>query len=570
MSIRICLCLAVLGTGVAEVRSQQSQGRSPNQRSRVVEVDPVRDPIGHPFHRPASFPNEFRSIDGSGNNAQSPEWGAADRAMRRLVAPIYADATHDPSGPGRPNARSVSNAVAAQVGSIPNSQGVSDFVWMWGQFLDHDIVETPIASPAEPFDIRVPAGDPWFDPNGTGLMTISLDRSGYQVILGVRQQMNFITAFIDASNVYGSDDARARELRTLDGTGRLKTSLGNLLPFNVNGLVNAPSTAPSFFLAGDIRANEQVALTAMHTLFVREHNYWAERIAELGIFDDETIYQLVRGIVAGEMQAITYREFLPVLLGPGAIAPFQGYRSKVDPTIANAFATAAYRFGHSMLSPQLLRVGANGSTHSLGHLSLAQAFFNPTEIVAIGIDPYLRGLSMQRAQEVDPYVIDEVRNFLFGPPGAGGFDLASLNIQRGRDHGLPFYNDVRRGMGRARARSFADVSSDLEIRRRLSLVYGSVDDIDLWVGLLCEDHAGEALVGKTLSTILIDQFARLRDGDRFWYQAYMPPAMIDFLHHQTLATIIRRNTGIGRELPDDVFHVAVVKSDIGVRPLISR
>ena len=90
-----------------------------------------------------------------------------------------------------------------------------------------------------------------------------------------------ITAFIDASNVYGSGEERAYALRTLDGTGKLKTTIsevGDLLPYNTPGLANAPAATPNFFLAGHVRANEQIALTAMHTLFVREHNHWAPHL----------------------------------------------------------------------------------------------------------------------------------------------------------------------------------------------------------------------------------------------------------------------------------------------------
>jgi hypothetical protein len=186
--------------------------------------------------------------------------------------------------------------------------------------------------PAERFDISVPTGDVWFDPAKTGNQTISLDRSLYTIVEGVRQQVNEISAFIDASNVYGSDTERANALRTLDGTGRLRVSDENLPPFNAEGFPNAPSAdLPTLFLAGDFRANEQVGLTSMHTLFIREHNFWAD-----------AIYQAARAIVAGEMQAITYREFLPVLLGDRGLRAYRGYNPNVNPGIPNEFATAAY------------------------------------------------------------------------------------------------------------------------------------------------------------------------------------------------------------------------------------
>ncbi len=565
MDVRICLLAAVSLCAVAGLsdampfqEGQQAADRSPVQRSRATGRGPDVEQGGSPAGQggaPAVFPLEFRTINGAENNSDHPRWGAAGTAMVRLVLADYADGAHAPAGGNRPSPRAISNAVVAQSGSIPNSRGASDFLWMWGQFLDHDVTETPVADPAEPFDIPVPIGDAWFDPAGTGAVTLPLDRSAYDVIDGVRQQVNLITAFIDASNVYGSEDERAHELRTLDGTGRLKISAGDLLPFNENEIPNVPNSDPSFFLAGDVRANEHVALTAMHTVFVREHNYWAGRLAALGQFDGEMIYQFARALVAAEMQAITYREFLPVLLGSHALPPYPGYRPDVNPSIANEFATAGYRVGHTMLSPQLLRVQADGSTHPAGNLALAQAFFNPQELSSIGIDPYLRGLSQQLAQEVDPFVIDAVRNFLFGPPGAGGLDLASLNMQRGRDHGLPSYNDIRDGLGRRRALAFDEISSDGGIRARLARAYSSVDDVDAWLGFLCEDHAPGAMVGPTLRTLLGDQFRRLRDGDRFWYRVYMPQALIHFVESQTLARIIRRNTEIGHELPDNVFYV---------------
>ena len=519
----------------------------------VAVGDAVAAPQG-PIAPPASFPHEFRRIDGSDNHLQQPLIGAADMPFLRLVANDYADGIGSPSGPNRPSARLISNVVVDQPALLPNAADASDYVWLWGQFLDHDITETPIAVPFEPFDIAVPTGDPWFDPNSTGTVVIPLNRSGYDMVGGVREQLNLITAWIDASNVYGSDMARALELRTLDGTGKLKTSAGGFLPYNVNGFPNAPDTSPSYFLAGDVRANEQVALTAIHTLFVREHNWWAERLAARGMSDGDRIYAVARAIVGAEMQAITYNEFLPALLGPGALLPYAGYRPAVDATIANEFAAGAYRFGHTMLSPRLKRTLGNGMPHPSGHLSLANAFFNPPELVAVGLEPYLRGLVRQRAQEVDPYLVDEVRNFLFGPPGAGGFDLAALNIQRGRDHGIPGFNDLCQGMGRPRAVNWADISSDPVIQARLAAAYATVDDVDAWTGMLSQDHLPGALVGVTIHAVVVDQFTRLRDGDRFWYQGYLPPSLVDLVERQTLARIIRRNTDVGGELPDDVFR----------------
>ncbi len=503
---------------------------------------------------PAVFPHEFRSIDGSGNNLIDGLRGAANTALLRHTTIAYADGVGAPAAPDEPSARLISNIVVAQPELIPSPIPTSDYLWQWGQFIDHDLDLTPSIDPSEPFDIPVPLGDPSFDPNGTGTQVINLDRSLYQMINGIRQQININTAYIDASQVYGSDDARARELRRLDGSGELKTSAGDLLPYNEHGFPNLPDNSASYFLAGDVRSNEQVCLTVMHTLFMREHNYWARRFkAQQPNLDDDGIYYRARAIVGAEIQIVTYRDFLPLLLGKNALAPYTGYNPDVDAGIENAFSTGAFRVGHTLLSPVLQRLDGNGQ--SIGGLDLSMAFFNPAEVTGPGIEPYLRGLASQVDQRVDSYIVDGLRNFLFGPPGAGGFDLASLNIQRGRDHGLPRYNEVRRNFGLTAKASFAEISSDPVIQSNLAAVYAAPEDIDLWVGALAEDHYNNGLVGELIFTIVKDQFTRARDGDRFWYQTYLPASVVQALEAQPLSTIIKRNTPIGSELQRNVFRV---------------
>ncbi len=507
---------------------------------------------------------EVRSIDGTGNNLRHPEYGSTGIPLVRMADVGYADRISVPAGASRSSAREISNILAAQGGdSILASVAVSDFVWQWGQFLDHDIDLTPEANPREAFNIPVPLGDPFFDPSSEGDKVIHLNRSvhdGGHTRRSPRQQPNVITAFIDASNVYGSDVARAAALRTFEG-GKLNTTNGGRnLPFNVDGLPNAGGPDPRLYLAGDVRANEQIALTAMHTLFVREHNRLCLEIgAEHPGLTDEEVYQLVRKIIGAQMQVITYYEFLPILLGLDAIPPYEGYRPRVDPGIANEFSTAAYRFGHSMLSPTLLRINKPGN--QLVSISLKDAFFNPQLILqGGGISSILRGLATQQAQEVDNKVVDGVRNFLFGEPSAGGVDLAALNSQRGRDHGLADYNSARRDYGLRRVRSFSDVTSNLDLQAALALAYPSgVGDMDLWAAGLAEDHVLNALVGETFHTILTDQFIRLRDGDRFWYENdpffTSDLALMEEVASTTLADIIRRNTHVDNELQDNAFLI---------------
>ncbi len=535
---------------------------SPDATVDPASVDPP-DPGDQPTGR-------YRSIDGTGNHETHFELGAADTTLRRLMSTHYGDLVASMGGSSRPSPRAISNAVCADSQRPPNALGASDFLWQWGQFVDHDIDLSGEQDPAEPMPIPVPAGDPSFDPGGSGFMTIDANRTLYHPGTGndpayPRQQINEITHFIDASNVYGSDPIRAALLRTNDGTGRLLVSPGDLPPFNIVGLPNAGGTGPELFLAGDVRANEQVALTAMHALFVREHNRLAAEIAANDpALTGEEIYQEARRIVGALMQVITYKEFLPALLGPDPMSPYTGYRWSTSPAILNEFSTAIYRFGHSALSPTLLRLDAAGNEITQGHLPLRQAFFRPDRLVNEGgIEPILRGLASQPCSAIDTELVDDVRNFLFGPPGAGGFDLASLNIQRGRDHGLPSYNDARRRLGLAARTSFVEVSSDPDTQARLASVYADVEDIDLWVGALAEDPVNGGHVGEVAFYVIVSQFRSLRDGDRYWYQAGMYSGDPDGFSMQevadleatTLADVIRRNTTIGAELSDDVFRV---------------
>ncbi len=514
---------------------------------------PVRDRL-----RDSGGP-ALRAIDGTGLSRANPQWGAAGIPLTRWASPAYADGMSAPAGDGRPSPRAVSELVCREDRAIANPRNASSFVWQWGQFLDHDLDLT--GPSGELFPIAVPAADQLFDPLGTGVARMAFFRSVYDPESGhlpshPRQQMNLVTACIDASNVYGSSVERATVLRALDGSGRLRTAAGGLLPFNVEGMPNDGGSSADLFLAGDVRANEQVVLTAMHTLFVREHNRLARMLQGANPrWSGERIYQRARSLVGAEMQAVTYREFLPVLLGPKALAPYAGYRENTNPSISNIFSTAAYRVGHSMLNASLLRLNSDGRTLPQGPLPLAEAFFRPDLLETPGaFEALLRGLAAQRARAVDPFITDAVRNFLFGAPGQGGFDLAALNIQRGRDHGLPDYNSARVQLGLAAKTSFATISSNPDVQRRLEEAYGSPDDIDPWIGGLAEDTLPDALVGEFFFAVLKMQFERLRDGDPFWYERRLDSATREWIESLTLSRIIRLNSQIAAELPEDVFR----------------
>ena len=523
---------------------------------------------------------EHRTYDGSGNNIANPEWGATFIHLQRFGPADYADGISTLAGPLRPSARAISNDIVAQAEgeSILNAFGASDFTWQWGQFLDHDLDLTD-GSTDEAAPIVVPPGDPYFDPDGTGAETIPFFRAVYDEETGTdlanpREQENEITGWIDASMVYGSDEERAAALRVGPDSPFLKTSDGNLLPFNVDGLANAngPVADPTgLFLAGDVRANEQVGLTVMHTLFVREHNRLASELQRARPnASAEEIFQAARRLVIAEIQIITYNEFLPALIGPTAIKAYRKYDARINPSIFNEFSVAAYRLGHSMLSNEILRLDAAGEEIPEGDIPLQEAFFTAPQLLLEegDLDPILRGLAGQAHQNIDVKIVNALRNFLFGEPGDGGLDLASLNIQRGRDHGAGSYNDTREALGLPRVSDFDEITSNADLQLALSTSYGSVDDIDLWIGGLAEDPLVEegSQLGSLFREILIRQFIALRDGDRFWFERDLTRKELERLEGVTLARVIRSNTGIGDELQDNVFYVAGEDSSQRRRP----
>ncbi len=216
-----------------------------------------------------------RSYDGTGNNLLNTELGSTNEQLLRIAPAAYEDGVSTPAGSDRPNPRTISNVLGTQSeDTLQSERDLSAFVYVWGQFIDHDISLTMSPTTGkELLDIAIPAGDEFFDPDGSGDAKLAFTRSRFDPDTGTdtsnpRQQINQISAWIDGSMVYGSSQETADSLRTFTG-GKLVTSSGNLLPLSSSGM----------FTAGDIRANENIELTALQTLWVREHNYWPTKFS---------------------------------------------------------------------------------------------------------------------------------------------------------------------------------------------------------------------------------------------------------------------------------------------------
>uniref|UniRef100_A0A8K9XFD7 Peroxidasin n=1 Tax=Oncorhynchus mykiss TaxID=8022 RepID=A0A8K9XFD7_ONCMY len=563
------------------------------------------------------FHQKYRSHDGTCNNLQHPMWGASLTAFQRLLKSVYDNGFNLPRGAsGRqqhghalPLPRLVSTTMIGTETVTPDDR-YTHMLMQWGQFLDHDLDSTVAAlsqsrfsdgqlctnvctNDAPCFPIQFPPGDPRQARSGARCMffvrSSPVCGSGMTSLLMnsvfPREQINQLTSYIDASNVYGSSRHESEEVRDLASQrgllrqGIVQRSGKPLLPFATGPPTECmrdenESPIPCF-LAGDHRANEQLGLTSMHTVWFREHNRVATELLRLNPhWDGDTIYHEARKIVGAQMQHITYNHWLPKVLGDAGmklIGDYHGYNPNVNAGILNAFATAAFRFGHTLINPILYRLDENFQPIPQGHISLHRAFFSPFRIVNEGgIDPLLRGLfGVAGKMRVSTQLLNtELTERLFSMAHSVALDLAAMNIQRGRDHGIPPYNDYRTFCNLTSAQSFDDLRNEIknpQVREKLQRLYGTPLNIDLFPALMAEDLVPGSRLGPTLMCLLAAQFKRLRDGDRFWYEnpGVFTPAQLTQLKQASLTRVLCDNGDNITRIQQDVFNVAELPHGYG-------
>ncbi|KAK3563735.1 hypothetical protein QTP86_034458 [Hemibagrus guttatus] len=396
-----------------------------------------------------------------------------------------------------------------------------------------------------------------------------------------RQQMNSITSFLDASTVYGHSIELQKMLRNFSSSEGLltvnsehaDTAGRSYLPF-VNNPTSAcfqePGTGPSkrleCFLAGDSRVNEILPLIALHTLWVREHNRIATRLAQLNThWSANTIYQESRKIVGALHQIITMRDYIPKIIGEEVfdqiIGPYEGYDDAINPSVSNVFATAAFRFGHATISTHISRLNESFQEHEhFPSLKLHQTFFSPWRIIREGgLDPILRGLISRPAARQNQHHLmnEELTEKLMVLTIPEALDLAALNLQRGRDHGLPGYNDWRVFCGYDRVQSKGDLKGvihDRALVEKIMDLYGNPDNIDVWLAGLVEDSVPGTRTGPLFACLIGKQMKMLREGDRFWWEkpGVFSQQQRQELQRHSLSRVICDNSGL-TEVPTDLF-----------------
>jgi peroxidase len=539
--------------------------------------------------RPAPTPVEYEPIGGVSNNLANPHWGCTGYDLLRLAPAAYADGISAMALPDDLSARLISDLVNDQADPANPTQDIqtvdknslSDFGYSFGQFMDHDMDLTLDNGASVP--ILVPPGDPIGGTNDTPLAFL---RSLPDPLTGTSttnpaEDINAICSYFDLSQIYGSDLATAEALRTFSG-GLMKTSPGGLPPLcntnyftteqlavinaSVGGMANsggAPQT--DIFVTGDSRGNENVELTVLQALFLDNHNLIAGEMRRANPnWTDEQLYQEARKLNIAEYQNVIYSEWIPAVMGTRALPAYTGYKPSVDAAVSTEFSTVAFRFGHSLLSGNVEREGNNG-LETAASVPLALDFFDPyilngrgqasatdplTGLPSTDIGVVLKGDADGNSQANDVLAINEVRDLLFNEtiPGVGaGQDLIALDVQRGRDHGIPDYNTLRTSFGLRAVTSFSQITTNVQVQKELKAAYpGGINTIDAFEGGLAEDHVRGSDLGPLFQLIMADQFTRLRDGDRFFYlnQNFTSQESRILQRESSLAEIIMANTEI--------------------------
>ena len=368
------------------------------------------------------------------------------------------------------------------------------------------------------------------------------------------------------------------------------------------------------WISGDLRANEQINLLTMHTIWMREHNRVAKYLGDRNPdWSDTIIFEEARRIVIAEYQHILYKEWLPILLGPSLMSSYglwpaargysKSYNDNFDPRITNEFAAAAFRL-HSLIpntfnryrdieplkKRQAERVIFPTSSIAKFKMLLKEVFDSPDILRSSSsmVDELAEGMTLQSGHKWDDKFVEDITNHLFEHnKDVGGLDLIALNIQRGRDHGLPGYNSYRELCNKRKATKWsdlADVMSNKNIEK-IRKIYRDVDDVDLFVGGFLERIDRDAILGPTLKCIIGDTFARLKYGDRFFYDLDKSgpnmdrevektrrfiPSQLREIRKASMARIFCDNTELLSQVQPQVFNKVGIPFANNLTPCYSR
>jgi peroxidase len=535
--------------------------------------------------------------DGSCNNLQMVDWGKTSRPFQRGpegIRPLNATL-------GLPSSRVVSNVIASLNGQEgpKNGYGINILETLFGQFINHDLQSTRRSPNARL--IVLPPGDVLNNVTGTpyignGLWAIifndtELDTNG--------EVINSQTSWLDLSTIYGTSESSDIRLRQPDGT--LLTSqqyackfpppFFTQLPCPVEDRVYFDALPPSILQVpslgkpdinfpprpdgtgvmndADFRVNNNVALTLLHTLYIREHNRWVRYFKDTSpnLTGDE-LYRLAKKYTIAVYQRHVFEEYMPTIIPniPQRLSRYPGYDSSVNPDTSYVFDFGAFRYGHSAFETYRVVDRCNSSIRvvpqwyldnvnpyqdihkfAFAGTSGPEPFLIPDVLAAArSIENVWYSLIYSEGGKVDELVSDDLRNIGFGFfPG----DLFAFDIERGRLASLPDYYTIRKlFFGRYNfghhsrlngtvygavsgcpanlegstdadpIECFLGITSRTSLASKLKQLYGKISRIDTVVGLLSEDILPSYHLPTSIAHIVFDEYNNKRIADRLWYE----------------------------------------------------
>ncbi|XP_055945484.1 peroxidase-like isoform X2 [Argiope bruennichi] len=482
----------------------------------------------------------YRRINGSCNNLAHPTWGMSKGCYLRFQ-PAFYDGTDNirksVTGNPLPEPRDISINIFKDVHR--QSSKFSFMFTLYGQTVAHDLSRAEISeldldccSPEfinHSACVSLPArsDDPFYSQYNQTCLFMHRTHKCLPCSGTSRQQINGATAPLDVSTIYGPGHRKSMKVRARDGTGKLLSNVtenGEIFTFDYNAHRLFCPLQRNCFLTGDVRVNQHVFLSSMETLFMREHNRVATKLKKLNPdWEEEKLFGEARRIVTATLQCVTFKEFLPKLLGPYAMRKFDlavkntsdgtNYNPNIQIGVRNEFATAGFRI-HSMIPTEV------GSFD----LKFRYAYQYPELIMDGHMGKLLKGASKTPSEKNDRYFVSDVTKYLAMYRGIPiGTDLAAVDIQRGREHGLAPYVVMVRfcSEGKISIKSFHDLTPLLMSKKRAELLkenYESVEDVDLYVGLHLEHKFPGSLVGPTAMCMITQQFYFAKFGDRFYFE----------------------------------------------------
>ncbi|KNC97817.1 uncharacterized protein SPPG_06812 [Spizellomyces punctatus DAOM BR117] len=482
-----------------------------------------------------SCAQEFRSIDGTGNNADNKAFGSVNSTFARTLGGYNANALTS----GLPDARAISNALAGVVAPIVSPRNITELFTYWGEFMATDLSHIIRSSKPTNATFTLPANGPLPPAPANESFTFGATDSTNSA---PPDQINHATAFLDASNIYGTDPAVLASLRAPGGKLALRS---DRLPLVVNGTndirtqtVRINGGLPlDVFGFGLVNGNTSPMLQCLYIIFMREHNRYVDELVRNGTkANDEQLFQLGRQHVIALIQHISYYEYIPVLFGANLLTN-PAYNRALDPAMEALFSTVAFRYGHMEVTSTQIMLKDGKPTE----FNLVDVFYNIQPVLQHGIFPFFAGMTKRSQLIPKLYVVPELRNVLFGNRP---MDLFAIDIQRSREFGSPLYNDARRALGLAPAVDFTDVTKNQAIASTLRTLYaGDINKLDAIVGGLAEDHSPSNNIGDLFTKILIYQFTKTRDGDRFWFEndGVLTKEHLDEVRHTYFRDVIARN-----------------------------